>query len=330
MKIGFGILSAALCGTLLAAAQSPGDSDFKLALPDHKGQIAWKAEGFKLVESSAKPDGSEIGLRGRDASERLTFLGFLFKVPAGEPLTSAKCRDGAIEPEKQQNPAFKVSRMSEVARPDQIPVSVVDYNVPGKGGDPLYSVRGFVAAGDLCGDLEFYSSDPIRSEDPALLKVLQSFQLDQAYQPQFRDTFFFAQVLYNSQQYAAAGPMFEKALGQVKDAKGFDSKTWRRVTTDHAGMSYGISGDFKKARALFEAAIAKDPDYPLYYYNLACADAGEKNIADARKHLQQAFDRKANTLPGEKFPDPTQDDSFAPYKDNKEFWTFLESLRSKP
>jgi tetratricopeptide (TPR) repeat protein len=328
MRTGLGIFCAVLCGTLSAAAQSSGASDFKLALPDHKGQIAWKAEGFQIVESSAKPDSSEIGIRGRDSSGRLSFLGFLFRVPTNEPLTSAKCRDGAIDPEKQ-NPAFKVSRMSEVARPDRIPVSLVDYNVPGQGGDPLYSVRGFVAAGDLCGDLEFSSPDAIRSEDPALLKVFQSFQLDEHYQPEFRDVFFFAQVLYNTQQYAAAGPMFERALTQVKDAKGFDSKTWRRVATDQAGMSYGIAGDIKKARTIFEGAIARDPDYPLYYYNLACADAQEKNVADARKHLQQAFDRKANMLPGEKIPDPTQDDSFAPYKDNQEFWSFLEALRAK-
>jgi tetratricopeptide (TPR) repeat protein len=139
----------------------------------------------------------------------------------------------------------------------------------------------------------------------------------------------YAQMLFRNQEYAAAGPMFEKALGQIKETKGFDSKTWRRVATDQAGMSYGISGNVKKARSMFEGAIAKDPDYPLYYYNLACADAEEKNLPDARKHLEQAFDRKANTLAGEKMPDPTQDDSFTPYKDNKEFWSFLEGLRAK-
>ena len=59
MKIGLGILCAVLSGTMSAATQSAGDTDFKLALPDHKGQIAWKAEGFQIVESSAKPDGGE-------------------------------------------------------------------------------------------------------------------------------------------------------------------------------------------------------------------------------------------------------------------------------
>ena len=73
----------------------------------------------------------------------------------------------------------------------------------------------------------------------------------------------------------------------------------RCVASDQAGMACGISGDTKKARALYEAAIAKDPDYPLYYYNLVCADAQENRLADARTHLQRAFERKANVIPGE-------------------------------
>ena len=95
---------------------------------------------------------------------------------------------------------------------------------------------------------------------------------------------------------------------------------------DQAGMSYGISGDLRMARRIFETGSAEDPDYPMNYYNLACADAGEKNLSDARTHLQQAFDRKANMNPGEKMPIAAEDDSFLPYKSNKEFWTFIERL----
>ena len=100
----------------------------------------------------------------------------------------------------------------------------------------------------------------------------------------------------------------------------------RRVTTDEAGMAYGMSGDIPKARAIFQAALAKDPDYPLYYYNLACADAEEKKLADARVHLQQAFDHKANVIPGETMPDPTKDGSFLPYQHDNDFWNFVKSL----
>jgi tetratricopeptide (TPR) repeat protein len=326
---------AMVCGSLSAAGQaapagqSAGNADFKLVLANHNGQIQWKAAGFKITETSAKPDGREIGIRAQDASGRLSFLGFLFQVPEQAPMTSAKCRDASLEEEKANDPTFKQSRMSEVARPERVPVSVVDYSVQGKGGSPAYSVRGFVASGDLCGDLEVYSTEAIRSEDPELLQIFQSFQLDEHYQPGFNDVFFYAQVLFSAKEFAAAGPLFERAVTLANGAKGVDTKLWRRMATDQAGVSYGISGDTKKARTIFEAAVAKDPDYPMYYYNLACADAQEKNLADARKHLQQAFDRKANTLPGESMPDPTTDDSFTPYSDDKDFWSFLEGLRAK-
>src|SRR5260370_976808 len=111
----------------------------------------------------------------------------------------------------------------------------------------------------------------------------------------------------------------------VKASSASTKRKWR-VTSDQAGMSYGMSGDIPKARAVFEVAIAKDPDYAMYYYNLACADAEEKKLADARVHLQEAFARKGNVIPGEKLPDPTKDDSFLPYRNNKDFWKFLEGL----
>jgi tetratricopeptide (TPR) repeat protein len=326
---------AMACGSVAAAGQTApsgelaSNANFTLALANHNGQIQWKAAGFKATETSAKPDGREIGIRAQDAYGRLSFLGFLFQVPEQAPMTSAKCRDASLDEEKANDPTYKQTRMSEVARTGRIPVSVVDYSVQGKGGAPDYSVRGFVASGDLCGDLKVYSTEPIRSEDPEVLQIFQSFQLDEHYEPGFNDVLFYAQVLFNARQFAAAGPLFESALTLAGQAKGVDTKLWRRMATDQAGVSYGMSGDANKARAIFEAAIAKDPDYPMYYYNLACADAQEKNLTDARKHLQQAFDRKANALPGESLPDPTADDSFTPYSNDKDFWSFLEGLRAK-
>jgi hypothetical protein len=55
--------------------------------------------------------------------------------------------------------------------------------------------------------------------------------------------------------------------------------------------------------------------------------AEEKNLDGAKKHLQQAFDRKQNVIAGEHMPDPSEDDSFVPYKNDKEFWAFVTSLK---
>ena len=81
-----------------------------------------------------------------------------------------------------------------------------------------------------------------------------------------------------------------------------------------------MAGHVAKARTISKKAPAEDPDYPMYYYNLACADAEEKNLAGAHSNLQKC---------GKSMPDPMTDDSFTPYRDNRVFWAFLGSLRSK-
>ena len=314
-----------LLATVPAGAQSlVNDGKFTLALPSHSGQLTWSTNGFTPVQTSAKPNGAEIGVRAVDGSKRFTILSFLFLVAEQAPMTSAKCRDGVMEPLTKSNPSIKIAVQSQLARPDAPPLEMVVYVGPGQDGKVMTSIRGFLAVGDLCGDLEIYGNDPSVVSDPNLKKIWESYHLDAQYVPQFNDVFLYAQILYSNHLYQAAAPMFEQALAKLKDDS--DQPKMRRVTTDQAGMSYGLAGDVPKARALFNAAIAKDPDYPLYYYNLACADAAEKNLADARTHLQQAFARKANVIEGETMPDPTKDDSFLPYQNNKEFWTFVESL----
>jgi hypothetical protein len=318
---------ATLCLWLSVTACAASDTDFTIALVNHAGQLSWSADGYKIVQSSAKPNGNEIGIRGKNESG-FTFLGFLFLFPEQAPLTSAKCRDGVLNPEKKSNPSLKIQSTSEITGSGKLPVSVVSYTTQARGGKAVYLVRGFVATADICGDLEFFSDSPINAEDGDLKRVFASYKLDEKYKPTFRDALLYAQILYDAQMYKAAAPIFETALTLLTASNETDQRTMKRVLTDQAGMAYGMSGDIQKARSIFEKAIAEDPDYPLYYYNLACADAEEKNLAGARKHLQEAFDRKVNVIRGEKLPDPTTDDSFLPYRDNREFWSFLESLRA--
>jgi hypothetical protein len=321
-------LVAVTCLSTVSHAASNGNF-YKLAFAEHPGQLSWPAEGFTIIESSAKPGLSEIGMRGQDQSGQQTFLGFLFLFPEKAPLTSAKCLDGVIGPEKKSNSSLKITGTEEISQPGSLPVSLVSYTSRGEGGKTLYLVRGFVATADICGDLEIYSYTPLSLQDPNVKRFFSSFHLDEKYAPRFADQFLYAQILYKQHMYGAAAPVFEKALVKLNENPGPAAKTMKRVITDQAGMSYGMSGNIPKARAIFEKAVAADPDYPLYYYNLACADAEEKNLAGAKKHLQEAFDRKANVIPGESMPDPTLDDSFLSYRNNKEFWAFVEGLSGK-
>jgi hypothetical protein len=42
--------------------------------------------------------------------------------------------------------------------------------------------------------------------------------------------------------------------------------------------------------------------------------------------LQQAFDRRANVISGEKMPDPMKDDSILKLRNDKAFWAFVMTL----
>jgi len=125
--------------------------------------------------------------------------------------------------------------------------------------------------------------------------------------------------------YGPAAPVYEKALVKLNEDSS-STKTMKRVITDQAGMSYGMSGNISKARAIFEKAIAADPDYPLFYYNLACVSAGRNDLNKTMEFLRKAFSYKANVIPGESMPDPQTDDSFKPFMGDQRFRTFLNSL----
>jgi tetratricopeptide (TPR) repeat protein len=247
-------------------------------------------------------------------------LGFLF-LPSPPQPTAIACRDWMLQSERAEGVKDrKILKTYEDKSDSGAPLALVDYE---QAPPPARFVRRFfVAQGDLCADIAI--SAPMLLSADASSSLQKTLVFDPNRPPDFLARFRYAQVLYDHKQFAAAAPIFEQALTQVSTMA--DPQHWQRVATDQASMAYGISGDLAKSRALNEAAILKDPDYPLYYYNLACADADSGDAAAARNHLEQAFARKANTLPTESMPDPTKDDSFLKLKSDKPFWTFVESL----
>jgi tetratricopeptide (TPR) repeat protein len=324
-KILLVVLLLDVCVTVCTADDS---KHFQLTLANHTGQLSWSADGYDNVHLSAKPNGKEIRVQAGNKNG-ITLIGVLVQLPEEEaPLSAATCRDGFLALEKYRDPTLEIDSRWERSNAGMLSISLVSY-ATSEGGKRVYAVRGFVAAADLCGDLGFYSNSPIGDEDSKLSEVFRTYKLDGEYSPTWRELLWYAQILYKDNMYAAAAPIYETALRKLAQGPETDVTTMRRVLIDEAGMSYGMSGDIQKSRSVFEKAIAEDPDYPLYYYNLACADAEEKDLLSARKHLRQAFDRKANVVRGERIPDPTTDDSFLPYRNNKEFWSFLESLRSE-
>ena len=164
-------------------------------------------------------------------------------------------------------------------------------------------------------------------EDKLLSDALTLFNPDLSYRPTCSDYVSEASTFFKQSPLTGA-PYYDSCLNTIPPkTTDPDLLTTRRFATDQVVIALGSSGRLEQSRRYAEHAIKLDPDYPLNYYNLACADAEEGKAADAKLHLQQAFDRKANTLPGQKLPDPTKDDSILKLKSDKNFWAFVQTLK---
>ncbi len=133
-------------------------------------------------------------------------------------------------------------------------------------------------------------------------------------------------ALFRQEKYAdAVGPYErEKSLDEKQKKLG---RTDVRVLTDQLVMAYGMSGQIQRVHALLDSAIQKDPDYPLNYYNRACAFAEEGDKPKMIAALKQAFARKRNMTPGEEMPDPRTDSSFQRFTSDPDFTKLMRDLK---
>ena len=273
---------------------------------------------FHVTQSSAKPNGNELGIRAHDDGH-MEMLAFLFLTPENTSQTAASCRQAELDAiTKNSGGKVKLQALNPGEK-DTKGVATMSLLYP--GGEHLYKYSG---SGDQCISIEAYPDKGSTLNHARASAFLERQGYDPGYVPTSKDKFIYAEVLYKSEQLKASIPIYEDFLATTPATK--ETLTLRRVATDNMGMALGMSGQVNEAREVFLDAAKKDPDYPLNYYNLACADAEQGDVANARIHLQQAFDRKANTIPGEALPDPTKDDSILKLKKDKSFWTFVETL----
>ena len=114
---------------------------------------------------------------------------------------------------------------------------------------------------------------------------------------------------------------YQKAVDLEKQRRTLTQNYWR-VLVDNLGMAYGITFDLDNSEATLRCGVSKDPDYPMFYYNLGCVYAERGDMDKAMSYLSKAFPRRANSILGEGMPDPRQDDSFQRFMSNERFRKF--------
>jgi hypothetical protein len=280
----------------------------------------WKTELLTAYDNGKRP---VVQLSNSRTLISVSYI--LFENLSGQP-NAHGCRNDAINP-ILQNEGSAISQRQDGESKDSAgnPIATTSYMTAiGSTKAKQHSLFAFAGDAKICAEIHASTIAGTPDEDSNLKAVINGFTPNLTYQPNAMDYFVIASLLFKHSPELAA-PYYKSSLDHLPI--GPETLTPRRVITDQLVMSLGMSGDLKGSRAIAEHAIESDPDYPLNYYNLACADAEKVDANNARVHLQQAFDRKANTIPGEHLPDPTQDDSFIKLKKNKDFWVFVQTLR---
>ncbi len=125
--------------------------------------------------------------------------------------------------------------------------------------------------------------------------------------------------LYSStNRQSAAAKQYAAALA-LDDQQHKYNQDQRRRVIDQQGVTTALGGDLIGARDFYLAALAKDPDYAMYNYNLSCVYAEFNDLDSALPYLKKAWEHR-DTMPSDiKFPDPRQDSSFKRFLDDKRF-----------
>jgi tetratricopeptide (TPR) repeat protein len=287
----------------------------------------WRPKEIALYDSGTRPV-----LTLQNTATNMTMSLILFPYETGK-LTAETCRKDVLNPileGLESSATVKNKKLEFRTLPSGASLAVGSYLIAtmSNGVDvPIQqqNVFGFLSSSHTCAEIHLSKALYSPADLPLFNAALDLFSFDADYQPTTIDYTVIGGLYYKvAQDFAAAAVYYQRALDTTPNDPSHLNQ--RRYLTDQLSMSYGISGDIKRSRKINEQAILLDPDYPLYYYNLACADAEQGHATEARTHLQQAFDRRANTFPGEHLPDPATDDSILKLKKNKEFWAFVQTL----
>ena len=313
---------------IAACAQKP--ATFNFVAPNSNGRVIlppdkdWQPQSIVLLDAGTRPVVTfKNGVSGIDLSV------IVFANHTGAA-TSESCRNAVMRPilANLANSAV-VRNIAKETRPQAKgpALAVQSYFIERVGDTPLrqQNLFGFYGDRSVCAEIHISKPVYISADAPQFETTLKAIRFESGYEPTSHDystigTIYFAAA----QSYAPAAVYYQRALDTLGSSPS-DLNT-RRFLVDQLSMSYGLSGDMTRSRKVDEEAIVSDPDYPTYYYDLACVDAEEGKADAARGHLQQAFDRRRNVLPGETFPDPATDDSFAKLKDDKGFSDFVNQM----
>ena len=334
VSLGSGVADAQDAPATPATPATPSTATSDIWLPGKAWALELDGTGFTTRDNEIQADGRRYFL-AENAKTRMVVSVFLEAAKA--PAQPDDCKH-SLEEKAKSNAALASAKLKGIDYRTSGELQILEFTLPQFDGVPKNqkNIFGCLIKDDVFVDIHISKLFFKASDQPLFDALLQSIRIvprdaaDTAV-PAGNSMLLFQQGsrYFIAHQYREAIGPYRQAFEIEKSTPTLDKNLWR-VLLDNLSIAYGITGDVTRARETLNYGVSKDPDYPLFYYNLACAAAEKGALADTEKYLTLAFKRRANTIPGEAFPDARMDDSFQKFLLQKEFRQFLNSLYGPP
>jgi tetratricopeptide (TPR) repeat protein len=295
---------------------------------------AWALEldgaGFATRANEIQPDGRRYFLSENTKTHAVVSI---YLEAAKGPVQPDECKRALLEKEKR-NSSLASGSLKGVTYREGGEMQILEFTLPELDGSPTNqkNIFGCLIKDDVFVDIHISKVFFKAADQPMFDALLQSFhfvprEASAASVPSGNSLILFQEGsrYFVAHQYRESIRPYQKALELEKSTPTLDKNLWR-VLIDNLSIAYGITHDLTSAREALTYGVSKDPDYPLFYYNLASIAAEKGDLLDTENYLKLAFERRENLIPGELFPDARVDDSFQKLLLQKEFRQFLNAL----
>jgi len=316
------------------------DEKVRTSLPGRDWSLEVEAPGFVVKTNRTLEDGRQY-LMAENSTTGVELSVFLEAAKRG-----AESFDCPLFLHEKLQSVTKLGMEPQGVKSSEInSMAVMEYLIPEFEGKPVQqkNLIACTTSGNVYVDVHISKIGFQESDEPVLVDALKSIQfaandpMPIGVAPKLNgstaapgaakslDYFADGSRLFLTKDYKAAIEPYQKALDLEKKNPQLSKNYWR-VLVDNLGMAYGITGDLAHAEDTFRYGMGKDPDYPMFYYNLACTYAERQDMAMTMEYLKRAYARKANSIEGEGMPDPRTDDSFQRFMTNAQFRKFADGL----
>ncbi len=323
-----------LWGRAASAQDAPASAKSAVWLPGKPWALELDGAGFTTRSNEIQPDGRRY-FQAENTKTRAVVSVYL---EASKALAQPDECKLSLEEKLKRNSSLASGSLRGVITRKSGEMQILEFTLPELDGVPTSqkNIFGCLIKDDVLVDLHISKVFFKAADQPLFDGLLQSVHFvprEAATTPvpagNSLKLFQEGRRYFIAHQYREAIPFYQKAFEIEKSTPTLDKNHWR-VLIDNLSTAYGITHDLSGARDALTYAVTKDPDYPRFYYNLACITAQKGDLPDTENYLKLAFERRDNLMPGETFPDARVDDSFQTLLLQREFRQFLASLYGPP